>query len=47
MANNTDAVLNTFMQKIEEKAIDTSRKLKVGIIGTGWIAESHVESLTN
>ena len=44
MANNTDAVLNTFMQKIEEKAIDTSRKLKVGIIGTGWIAESHVES---
>ena len=23
--------------------IDTSRKLKVGIIGTGWIAESHVE----
>ena len=29
MANNTDAVLNTFMQKIEEKAIDTSRKLKV------------------
>lgn len=24
-------------------AVDASRKLKVGIIGTGWIAESHVD----
>jgi predicted dehydrogenase len=31
---------------IEEK-IDTSKKLKVGIIGTGWIAESHIESYKN
>lgn len=44
MASNTDALLNTFMQKIEEKEIDTSRKLKVGFIGTGWIAEAHIES---
>ena len=29
---------------MEDKAIDTSRKLKIGIIGTGWIAESHIES---
>ena len=26
----------------EEKAIDTTKKIKVGIIGTGWIAEAHV-----
>ena len=28
--------------KKETKAIDTSRKLKVAIIGTGWIADSHI-----
>ena len=38
---NGDAVLNQTMQAMEEKEIDVSRKLKVGIIGTGWIAESH------
>ncbi|MDR2649921.1 MAG: Gfo/Idh/MocA family oxidoreductase [Clostridiales bacterium] len=27
-----------------EETIDTSKRLKVGIIGTGWIAESHIES---
>ena len=42
--NNADAVLSQFTQAIEEEAVDTSRKLKVGIIGTGWIAESHIES---
>lgn len=26
----------------DAKVIDTSRKIKVGIIGTGWIAEAHV-----
>ena len=26
----------------EKKEIDTSKKIKVGIIGTGWIAEAHV-----
>ncbi len=26
----------------EKKKIDTSKKIKVGIIGTGWIAEAHV-----
>ena len=40
---NGDAVLGETMQAIEEKAIDTDRKVRVGIIGTGWIAESHVE----
>ena len=41
----SDAVLSQFTQAVEEKEIDTSVKLKVGIIGTGWIAEAHLESL--
>ena len=41
----SDAVLSQFTQpKRDLEVIDTSRKLKVGIIGTGWIAESHIES---
>lgn len=41
----SDEVLSQFTQKADDiPAIDCSRKLKVGIIGTGWIAESHVES---
>ena len=44
MANNADAVLGSFMQQIEAEEIDSSRKLKIGIIGTGWIAEAHIES---
>lgn len=43
----SDAVLNQFTQQVDDKPIDTSRKLKFGIIGTGWIAESHVQSLKN
>jgi len=44
---NADAVLSQFTQAIEEEAVDCSRKLKVGIIGTGWIAEAHIESYKN
>ncbi len=44
---NGDAVLNQTMQAIEEKAVDASRKLRVGIIGTGWIAEAHVVQYLN
>ena len=40
---NGDAVLGQFTQAAEEKKVDASRKLCVGIIGTGWIAESHIE----
>ena len=38
-----DEVLSQFTQAKAEAAIDTTRKLKVGIIGTGWIAESHIK----
>ena len=44
---NSDKVLGQVMQDAGEVVIDTSRKLKVGIIGTGWIAESHIQSYKN
>ncbi|MHC1694389.1 MAG: Gfo/Idh/MocA family protein [Eubacteriales bacterium] len=45
MANKGDDVLSKFQQDtVEEKASLSGRKLKVGIIGTGWIAESHIDS---
>ena len=35
-------ILNRFMDNTsEETAVDASKKVKVGIIGTGWIAEAH------
>ena len=40
----SDAVLSQFTQAVEEEKKVSDRKLKVGIIGTGWIAESHIES---
>ena len=40
----SDAVLNQFTQAVTEEKEETGRRFKVAIIGTGWIAESHVES---
>ena len=40
-----DSILDKYKEKQDEKvAIDANRKLKVAIIGTGWIAEAHVKS---
>ena len=39
----SDAVLNQFTPSVEKEEVDSTRKLKIGIIGTGWIAESHIE----
>lgn len=42
----SDTVLNQFAPPVEEEDIvDIKEKLKFGIVGTGWIAEAHVESL--
>jgi predicted dehydrogenase len=41
---NTDNILNDYKLNQEKVEIDTSRVLKVGIIGTGWIASAHMES---
>ena len=40
----SDAVLNQFTQAAVDEKESTGRRFKIGIIGTGWIAESHVES---
>ena len=42
----SDTVLSNFTQTVVEER-DYTRKLKVGIIGTGWIAEAHAESYKN
>ena len=39
--------LDDFKTNQEVKVIDTSRKLRVGIIGCGWIAVSHIKALLN
>ena len=42
----SDAVLNQFTPPAEDAPkVFTGKKLKYGIIGTGWMAKSHVESL--
>ena len=43
-----DSILDKYKDKQDEKAaVDTSRKLKIGIIGTGWIAEAHMVAYSN
>ncbi|MBO5069973.1 MAG: Gfo/Idh/MocA family oxidoreductase [Roseburia sp.] len=37
-------ILDRFKENTEEKVIDTSKKVRVGIIGTGWIADAHMAS---
>ena len=38
------AGLDAYMSTQETEVIDTSKKVKIGIIGTGWIAENHIVS---
>ena len=41
----SDSVLSQFKQAEEKETVEASgKKFKVGIIGTGWIAESHIQS---
>jgi predicted dehydrogenase len=41
MADTKD-ILNQFETIHEEKKVDPTKKIKVGIIGTGWIAGAHI-----
>ena len=41
----TIAGLDAFKENQETEVIDVTKKVKIGIIGTGWIAESHVHAL--
>ena len=40
----SDNVLSQYKQEDVEEKKETGKKLKIGIIGTGWIAESHIQS---
>ena len=41
----SDKVLSQFSPTVHEDAKDVGKVLKFGIIGTGWIAESYIESI--
>lgn len=43
MADKSMAGLNDFTQKTDT-SVDTSKKVRVGIIGTGWIAGAHMNA---
>ncbi len=47
MADKSMEGLNTFTAQDDGIAVDTSKKMKIGIIGCGWIAESHMKSYLN
>ena len=36
-------IQDRFKENLEEVVIDTSKKVRVGIIGAGWIAEAHID----
>ncbi|MEE0929254.1 MAG: Gfo/Idh/MocA family oxidoreductase [Acutalibacteraceae bacterium] len=44
MAEALDKSLDAFKDVKDEKEIDASKKVKIGIIGTGWIAEAHINA---
>ena len=44
MAEKMDANLDYNNGQKDVAVIDTNRKLRIGIIGTGWIADSHIDS---
>ena len=39
----TKNILDQFKTNQNTEEIDCSRKLKIGIIGTGWIADAHIK----
>ena len=47
MADKSMEGLNTFTDQSAGPAIDTSKKVRYGIIGCGWIADAHVKALLN
>ncbi len=42
--SEADRVLSNFTQQVKQERAFSERKLRIGIIGTGWIAEAHIES---
>ena len=46
MADKSMAGLNSFEAQVETK-VDTAKKLRIGIIGCGWIADAHMNAYKN
>ena len=44
MADKSMAGLNDFTDRTTTNVIDTTKKMRVGIIGCGWIAKNHIKS---
>ena len=44
MADKSMDGLNTFTEQSSEPAVDANKKMRIGIIGCGWIAGSHMKS---
>ena len=47
MADKSMEGLNTFTAQDTDTTVDTSKKMRIGIIGCGWIAGSHMKSYLN
>ena len=47
MADKSMEGLNTFTAQDTDTTVDTSKKMRIGIIGCGWIAGSHIKSYLN
>lgn len=45
MADKSMDGLNTFTAEADKTAVDTSKKFRIGFIGCGWIAGSHITAL--
>ena len=43
MADKSMEGLNTFTSQEVEK-VDATKKMRIGIIGTGWIADAHIKA---
>ncbi len=37
-----ESILNAYKNKTQEEVVADGKKVKIGIIGTGWIAEAHI-----
>ena len=44
MGKDNQAIMNEFKNAQDNTSIDASKKVRVGIIGTGWIADAHINS---
>jgi hypothetical protein len=40
----SENILDRFKDVVDESVVDASKKVRVGIIGTGWIADAHMTS---